>query len=221
MSKKRFRYLDFDVTKTEQQDVVLRLCKNNKFSYGDVWLHLRKTTPPGLPDALTESIQSRMENFSRSMNEWDMKGIIAVDGSVTENNPEGTSKVVGFMLYQIHRETKTELEQLFIVVDKDYRRRGHGKNMMKACESLHLYPNKANDNDLVKFFTAKVEEDNHEAIEFYKNISFTSHPSPSPDHPYKIMFKGGPNCKKENPTDTPTHVSTEMCIMKEEQTPVS
>jgi ribosomal protein S18 acetylase RimI-like enzyme len=216
MSKERFRYLDMDVTKTEQQEVILRLCKNNNFCLSDVWLHLRKTRPPGVPDALGTLFEEHMEDFIRTMSEWDMKGMIAVDGTVTENNPAGTSKVVGFLLYQIHRETKTELELLFTLVDETYRRRGHATNMVKACEALHLYPNKAGDNDLVKFFTAKVEKENTSALGFWEKLGYTQHVRPPPYDFHQTMFKGGPRCMVEKPQDTPTHVCTEMQVIKED-----
>jgi ribosomal protein S18 acetylase RimI-like enzyme len=215
MSKNRFRYLDMDVSKTEQQEVILRLCKNNNFCLADVWLHLRKKRPPGIPDALGALFEEHAEEFIRTMDQYQMKGLIAVDGTVTENNPEGTSKVVGFTLYQIHRESKRELEVLFTLVDETYRRRGHATNMVKACEALHLYPNKAGDNERVKFFTAKVEKDNTDALAFWEHMGYTRHVRPPPFHlVYDTLFKGGPNLEK--PQDTQTHVCTEMQVIKED-----
>jgi GNAT superfamily N-acetyltransferase len=211
MPQNRFRYLDFDVSKPEQQDVVLRLCKTNEYSYGDVWLHLRRTPPPGMTDVLTASIQSRIEEFSKTADEWTVKGMIAVDGSVTENNPEGTSKVVGFMMYQIHKASSAELEILFTLVDKCYRKRGHATNMMKALELLHLNPQHKNKaNELVNFFTARVEAQDT-AVEFYKKLGFTAHRIPI-NHFYTTMFKGGPKYTTlpEILIDTQTHVSGEQ-----------
>jgi hypothetical protein len=217
MPKNRFMYLDFDASKKEQQEVVLRLCKSNNFSYGDVWLYLRKTPPPGLPVALTHSIESRMEEFTKALSEWDVKGIIAVDGTVTENNPEGISKVVGFLIYQIHRDTKTELELMFMLVDGGYRKRGHATNMVRACESLHLYPkNSVGNSNLVKFFTARVEA-RDTVVEFFQKLGFSAHTIPAPNHFHKTMFKGGPKCTNfpEKPHHTPTHVSGELQALKE------
>lgn len=210
MPQNRFRYLDFDVAKPEQQDVVLRLCKINQYNYGDVWLHLRRTPPTGMSDVLTASIQSHIKEFSKAADDWTVKGMIAVDGSVTKNNPSGTSKVVGFMMYQIHKESSSELKILFTLVDSSYRRRGHATNMMKALEVLHLCPTQGNkSNEVVNFFTAKVEAQDT-VVEFYQKLGFTAHRIPI-NHFYTTMFKGGPKYAKSTEIlkDTPTHVSEE------------
>lgn len=133
------RCLDIDVTNTEQQNVILRLCKKNKSQYVDVWMHLRQTHPPDATDKLKESIEKDMSTFKESIAAWDLHGIIAVDGSVTDNNPTGRDKVVGFLLYHIHRETKQELRLSFLLVDYFYRKKGHASNMIKACRALHLH----------------------------------------------------------------------------------
>lgn len=94
--------------------------------------------------------------------------------------------------------------------------------MVKAIQALHLYPNKANDNDLVNFFSVKVEQDETSAVEFWKTLGFTHKAvlAPASDNAYTFMFKLGPKPKypigqNKAQADTPTHVSTEMQIIKE------
>ena len=125
-----------------QQDVVLALCKLNNFQYGDVWIHLRKTVPPHLGIS-EEFFQVGMDKIKETLRAWDMRGIIAVDSTVTKKNPDGKAKVVGFVLYQIHRETKNELEVLFLLVSKSYRNKHHATNMMKMLEDRHLFKSNA------------------------------------------------------------------------------
>lgn len=173
--KPRARCLDMDVNNVQQQEVILRLCESNKFQYGDVWIHLRKTCPPGTSEKFSAMITLNMVSFKKNMEAWDMHGIIAVDGSKNDANLEGRDKVVGFLLYQIHRETKQELELLFLLVDMTYRSKGHASNMVKACVALHL-SNSDNDvakvrNDSVDFITVKVRGDNT-VSEFYKKLGF-------------------------------------------------
>ena len=161
----RMRYLDMDVNNVQQQDAILRLCQTNKSQYSDVWMHLRKSCPPGLPKYLVESVEQGMDEFIQTAAPWDLHGIVAVDGDKTDDNPEGKDKVVGFMLYNIH-ETKQELEMLFLLVDTAYRHKQHGSNMVKACISLHLFnvdnlsqPKETTTpaRDLVQFITVRLE----------------------------------------------------------------
>jgi hypothetical protein len=115
-----------------QQDMVLDLCKMNDFQYGDVWFHLRKTIPPSFQ--LRDGGCTMMEKTKNSLCDWDMGCIIAIDATVTTNN-----KAIGFVLYHIHRETKNQLEVLFLLVSETYRNKNHATNMVKMLEDRHLF----------------------------------------------------------------------------------
>lgn len=128
-----------DVDNVKQQDMVLAICKLNSFQYRDVWVNLRKTMPPSL-ETIPETIaQPFLDGVGNAMAPWQMRGILAVDKTVTKKNPDGKEKVVGFVLYQIHRETKNEIEVLFLLVSKAYRKKQHASNMMKMVEARHLF----------------------------------------------------------------------------------
>jgi ribosomal protein S18 acetylase RimI-like enzyme len=159
--------MDMDLDNVKQQDVVLALCKLNNFHYGDVWVHLRKTMPVTL-DIPQEFFQGGMNEIVENFRGWDMRGIIAVDSTVTKKNPDGKDKVVGFVLYQIHRETKIELEVLFLLVSKAYRNKRHATNMLKTLEDRHIF---THGNDVVKFFTVKVDR-NDTVVEFYRKLGY-------------------------------------------------
>ncbi|KAJ1465444.1 hypothetical protein T484DRAFT_1757414 [Baffinella frigidus] len=134
--KSRVRYIDMDVDNIKQQDVVLALCKLNNFQYNDVWVNMRKTIPSSLE---TPVAQPFLDGVKKAMAGWQMRGILAIDATVTLKNPTGKEKVVGFVLYQIQRETKNELEVLFLLVSKAYRKKQHASNMMKMLHDRHLY----------------------------------------------------------------------------------
>jgi hypothetical protein len=130
------RYLSIDAQDPKHKEIMLSLCKLNDFKWLDVHLRLHgAVVPPGYTMTLSEGILQAIKDIRAA---WDMHAILALDSTVTKKNPTGKEKVVGFVLYHINRKTKILLEVLYLIVHKSYRKQGHGWNMMKKCEELHL-----------------------------------------------------------------------------------
>ena len=142
------RLMSIDVLDARYKEVILRLCKLNDFQWLRVYLHLHgAATPPGYD--LHPNGKDNAQELKDILLACDMHAILALDSTVTKKNPNGKEKVVGFVLYQINRDTKSELEVLFLLIDKGYRKKGHGWNLMKKCEELHLFFIHENNHDPV------------------------------------------------------------------------
>jgi GNAT superfamily N-acetyltransferase len=138
------RYIKMDVTNIKEQDIVLDLCQQNDFYYDEVSVHLRGKMSAGHLASLLKTDLTCTEEFykveiQRTRLTWELHGLVAIDASITKQNPDGKDKTVGFLLYQVHRETKQELKIIFLLVAKSYRGKSHAKNMVKLCENMHLF----------------------------------------------------------------------------------
>ena len=137
------QYMHIDTRNEKHKEIILMLGKRNHFQWFEVYLHLyAATVPPGYSVTDTTGLPGIKDELAAC----DMHAILALDSTVTKKNPTGKEKVVGFVLYQINRDTKSQLHVLFLLVDKDYRMKTHGWNLMKKCEELHIFFIEENDN---------------------------------------------------------------------------
>ena len=132
------RYLPIDAKDPKHKEAMLSLCKLNDFHWKGVYLHLNDAVPPPGINIKNHGGVS-LEELKTDLRACDMRGILALDSTVTKKNPTGKEKVVGFVLYNIDRKEKNQLEVLYLLVHKSYRNQGHGTELMKTCEELHLF----------------------------------------------------------------------------------
>jgi GNAT superfamily N-acetyltransferase len=135
-SSPTMRIVDMDVKGEHHQKVVLKLCESGQWHHNDVWVRLYNTLPPnhGLSEKDLRVIDPAIEAMKKRADKtWTLCGLLAIDKTTT-----GVEKVVGFTLYIIAKETKNNLEILFVFVNKNYRKRGHATNMMKTVQDRHL-----------------------------------------------------------------------------------
>jgi GNAT superfamily N-acetyltransferase len=128
-------YRDVELGNEKHTEVIMKLCKRNKFYANDIWFFLHQSLQleitigmKGFPP-ITEKIQKGLERSRMARLNWIARGLFAMNGT----------KVVGFILYSIHRETKQELALNFHLVDHKYRQQNYGSRLLCECEHRHSF----------------------------------------------------------------------------------
>lgn len=175
------RIIDMKVEDGAHKKIVLKLCKIGKFYEDDVYVRLCQEFPPSSVTVPEHLRSATMEIMKESFRKWPLHGLLAIDSTKTEQNPEGKDKVVGFVLYIIG-ENKNQLQVLFLFVVESYRKKFHASSMMKTVQARHLGDadsgeqingiEKSKDGyDLVNFMTVEVRKDSS-VIAFYRTLGF-------------------------------------------------
>jgi ribosomal protein S18 acetylase RimI-like enzyme len=128
-------YRDIDFEDERHITCIRKLCERNTFYVDDIYWFVHQSTPlenildmEGVP-TLHETTVRYIKRNQEAIKNWIPRGLFTMKGN----------KVVGFILYSIHRETKQELELNFLLVDKDYRKQHHGSNLLRVCEQRHCF----------------------------------------------------------------------------------
>jgi GNAT superfamily N-acetyltransferase len=125
-----------DVTDQSHVKAVLGLCeRNNKFHYA-VYVHLQLAVPPWIQEQFQHSSpgfqQFHLQNVesAKSIRDvYDTRGVLALVGT----------KVVGFLLYHLQIEDEyPDAHLLYMLVDRDYRRQGHGSKVLQIVIDSHI-----------------------------------------------------------------------------------
>ena len=179
--------MDMDVGSQEHIDMVLRLAK--KFYWREIYMRLNEAVPP--VGAKTETALSMMmrpfmpktvAKIKHAALRWSVHGLIATDSRVTDKNPEGNKKAVGFAIYVMDKVETNQLQILFLYVAKPYRNKFHGSTLMKTVQERHLGDAVSGERrfsnytstlgfPLVNFITMEVSVGDR-VIAFYRTLGF-------------------------------------------------
>ena len=110
------------------KQIVMKLCKRNKFYEDDIYTEIYRETPPKIQNLMMMlGIEAEMK-----MNKllYETYENVVSYGYFMIDKQESRNAVVGFSIYNIEN-TRTRSELMFIMVDKDYQNRGFGTSLLK------------------------------------------------------------------------------------------
>ena len=128
-------YIDTGVKNYKHINHVLTACEQHETFYDGIWMHLTEILPVWVnnikwkhPVAYKQYL-GNVEDAQEMRRQFQTHGILPLAGT----------KVVGFLLYHVQRNTShPTLQLLYLLIHPDHRRKQHGSNLLKACMDRHL-----------------------------------------------------------------------------------
>jgi ribosomal protein S18 acetylase RimI-like enzyme len=140
------------------REIIMRLCKRNKFYENDVYVEIYRDLPPAIKNIVIET--RGINEYNKCIEEL-FAGLESFGYFITIEEA-GKKKVIGFIIYNIEKKMKKSY-LLFTLIDKKYQKNRFGTKL------LNKYIETIREN---KLLCASVKIENKEVATFYKKFGF-------------------------------------------------
>jgi len=183
-----FGFMMIDVEKQEHINTVLKKCKNFYRVPVALWLEgeaaeMDTTSMSTEGKLLAIAFQRESEKRMKQKKEdWELGGWFRMSREKNKKNPAGAQVAIGFVLYIIKKDTKNQMQILFLRMDPFYRKQGHGSTLINLLKERHLGNATIGEklmqdvkpewpHVMVHFFTVEVKTGSEE-ISFWRKLGF-------------------------------------------------
>ena len=144
----------------QHRAIIMKLCSRNSFYEDDVYAEVHRDVPKKMKDMLSAEQCDKLKQ--ELMKSW---GAVISRGYFIIDKEKGKNSVVGFVIYDIEKQTPVS-SLLFLLVDKKYRNQSFGTTLMqKYMADIHE----------LNIIAARVKSESPRLNEWYSKFHFKKH----------------------------------------------